>query len=380
VISGSVFKKCGCRGPVLDAQGLPVLDAGGRPKLRRLGAGCPKLHRGQGWNPKHGTWHFQIEAGAPAADRHVVSRGGLSTRAEAESQMADVGRLLGLAEDLSENPAETAELRAEIVERIRRSFADRTPLPEYETVRRAGLAGTPVNKDLTVGQWLATWLAGKSALAASTRRTYAGHIENYLVPHLGSIRLERSRVSHVQAMFSAIAKDADTIPAANQARHAAEETARKAWHGRDWAAWRAAKDELDAMPPLRPVCNAAARQKIRSTLRSALSAAQAQQLATINMAALAELECGPSPKALVWTPERVARWRATGEVPSTVMVWTAQQTNAFLERALPGAASGRGVRAALVGCGLGGQDGECDPADRAGRLGYRVHDTEVGGR
>ncbi|MEY9860048.1 integrase [Catenulispora sp. GAS73] len=68
-------------------------------------------------------------------------------------------------------------------------------------------------------------------------------------------------------------------------------------------------------------------------VHAALGAVRAQQLVTINVAALAELESGPSPKALVWTPERVARWRVTGEVPSTVMVWTAQQTKTFLERA-----------------------------------------------
>ena len=66
---------------------------------------------------------------------------------------------------------------------------------------------------------------------------------------------------------------------------------------------------------------------------TALTAARAQQLITVNVAALAELESGKRPKALVWTPERVARWHQTGEVPSPVMVWTAEQTGAFLQRA-----------------------------------------------
>jgi integrase len=35
----------------------------------------------------------------------------------------------------------------------------------------------------------------------------------------------------------------------------------------------------------------------------------------------------------VWPAERVRRWRATGEVPSSVMVWTPQQSSALLKRA-----------------------------------------------
>ncbi|GAA2702178.1 tyrosine-type recombinase/integrase [Nonomuraea recticatena] len=37
------------------------------------------------------------------------------------------------------------------------------------------------------------------------------------------------------------------------------------------------------------------------------------------------------PKPLVWTVERVERWRRTGHVPGPVMVWTAQQAGEFLD-------------------------------------------------
>lgn len=46
-----------------------------------------------------------------------------------------------------------------------------------------------------------------------------------------------------------------------------------------------------------------------------------------------ELPTAKTPKALVWTAERVRRWRATGTVPSPVMVWTPEQTGAFLDHA-----------------------------------------------
>jgi integrase len=38
-------------------------------------------------------------------------------------------------------------------------------------------------------------------------------------------------------------------------------------------------------------------------------------------------------RPLVWTDPRVDRWRDTGEVPGPVMVWTPEQTGAFLDHA-----------------------------------------------
>lgn len=81
------------------------------------------------------------------------------------------------------------------------------------------------------------------------------------------------------------------------------------------------------------VVGAASKQRIRATLRAALNEAIRRQLITINVAGFVELPSGRRPKALVWTPERVARWQATGERPSPVMVWTPQQTGHFLDYA-----------------------------------------------
>jgi integrase len=46
-----------------------------------------------------------------------------------------------------------------------------------------------------------------------------------------------------------------------------------------------------------------------------------------------ELAAGKRPKARVWTTGAVARWQATGERPSPVMVWTPAQAGAFLDHA-----------------------------------------------
>lgn len=36
-------------------------------------------------------------------------------------------------------------------------------------------------------------------------------------------------------------------------------------------------------------------------------------------------------RPLLWTEPRVERWRETGEIPASVMVWTAAQCGAFLD-------------------------------------------------
>ncbi|MGH3973817.1 MAG: tyrosine-type recombinase/integrase [Pseudonocardiaceae bacterium] len=68
---------------------------------------------------------------------------------------------------------------------------------------------------------------------------------------------------------------------------------------------------------------------IRATLRVALNAAMRRGLIEANPARYLELPPASRPKVVVWTPARVAHWRATGEHP-TVAVWTVHQTAQFL--------------------------------------------------
>jgi integrase len=86
------------------------------------------------------------------------------------------------------------------------------------------------------------------------------------------------------------------------------------------------------MPPFRRITSAATQHVIRRTLRAALNTAIAQQyIPNFNPAAHVELEAAKKPKALIWTEERVRYWEETGEKPSPVMVWTPEQTGAFLD-------------------------------------------------
>ncbi|GGK11101.1 hypothetical protein GCM10010123_46340 [Pilimelia anulata] len=74
-------------------------------------------------------------------------------------------------------------------------------------------------------------------------------------------------------------------------------------------------------------------QRIRATLRVVLNTAIKRRLIDFNPASHVQLPSARSPKALVWTAERVKRWKDTGAVASPVMVWTPAQTGAFLDRA-----------------------------------------------
>ncbi|WP_411146377.1 site-specific integrase, partial [Streptomyces sp. x-80] len=69
----------------------------------------------------------------------------------------------------------------------------------------------------------------------------------------------------------------------------------------------------------------------KATLRASLNDAISQQVLTFNPAAHVEIDPVRKPKALVWTDERIAKWQQTGEKPSPVMVWTPEQTGAFLD-------------------------------------------------
>ena len=222
-MSGSVFKRCGCRDPVT-----------GRP----VGAVCSGLIE-----EGHGSWYFSLDL-PPAADgsRRRLRRGGYAS-----------GRAA-----------------AEALERVGGA--------------RAGVEA------LTVEVWLRRWLASRLSLRSETVRSYAGHIEDYLVPHIGPVLLSELRRSRVQAMFAQIA--------------VAEGMAG------------------------RPVSSATL-HRIHATLRAALNEAVRVGLVAVNPAVGVELPSVPHPRPTVWTAERVASWRRDGRRPA-VPVWTPAQTAEFL--------------------------------------------------
>jgi len=175
--------------------------------------------------------------------------------------------------------------------------------------------GTYVGADrgLTLARYLDDWLAGKLALKASTRRSYEHHIELYLKPGLGHLRLSDLRDTDFEELYAAmrlIGRTGQGKPSPMLARLLAART-----------------DTQQARRPLTP-------NRIRTvhaTARSALNAAVKRRKLAHNPVLYVELERVRKPRALVWTDERVTQWRRTGRRPSPVMVWTPTQTGEFLD-------------------------------------------------
>ncbi|WP_157438197.1 reverse transcriptase domain-containing protein [Actinomadura latina] len=246
---------------------------------------------------------------------------------------------------------------------------------------------------ITVGQWLQTWLAGRKGLRNGTLRSYRTHITTHLNPVVGHIRLDRLRVSDVQAVFDAIDERNEAI---TRARESGDHEARAQVKGAR-------------------VVGPATMHRIRATLRAALNQAIRERRIDLNVASLIELPSGRRPKALVWTPERVREWSRGRETfievksrvrsagpgekvrsgrvkpmdayvstprPSPVMVWTPEQTGTFLDRAalhrlhaLYHLIAFRGLRRGEA-CGLRWADVDLDE----GTIRVRWQITQNGGR
>ena len=286
---GSISKRCTCKD-----------DTG-----KRLGAQCPKLRRAVGgWNPHHGSWGYQLELPlAVGGRRRQLRRTGFDARDAAVAERDHARSLLDLAGADTLLGGQIADLLQEC--------RPGAPLPDRDTIARRISAGVPASSAMTVAEYLTKWLGRRGGLSAKTLRGYSDHIRMYLIPHLGSILLQDLRDHHLEAMYAALhARNAEII-----ACRASEDPAVRA-----------------TFKGVRPM-GAASLQRLRATIRKALNDAMRRRLIDHNPAAALELESGAPPKARVWTPKAVARWRATGQRPSPVMVWTPAQAGEFLDYA-----------------------------------------------
>ena len=307
--AGSVYRRCECRGP----------DG------KLLSNACPQLKK-----KSHGAVALRQELPPDAeGNRRTFRRTGYRTVTDAQG---DLSRLQGILDLPGDDPAEQQRV-GDLLADVNRRRAD---IPQASEVQRRLGVGVPLDGRMTVGEWLDRWMANKKT-RTTTNNGYRSHIRVHLKPRIGHLRLDRLNVGHVQAMFDAIADESDVIRAENQARREQEARAKWTRPGRPPARERerlaAERAKLAEMKPYRKTNGPATRHAIRRTLRAALNKAIGEQLITFNAAAHVELGSSARPKGLLWTAERVARWRETGEIPSPVMVWTPVQLGAFLDEA-----------------------------------------------
>jgi integrase len=183
------------------------------------------------------------------------------------------------------------------------------------------------DRRLKVGPFLRSWLEGKKSLAESTRRGYEEHITLYLDPGLGHLHLAELREEHLDALYQAMGQINRPL------KGEPSEMLRRLLSVRQTATWQGAgPGQLHISKPLSP----ARIRRVHATLSSALSTAMRQKKIGHDPSKNMELPVAKKRRPLLWTPERVTRWRQqlaaeaakpTEErqavpKPSPVMVWT----------------------------------------------------------
>ncbi|GGQ77396.1 hypothetical protein GCM10010166_54180 [Couchioplanes caeruleus subsp. azureus] len=242
--TGSTSKRCHCR------------DRGtGKP----LGSTCPKLRRGNSWNPNHGQWQYQIELPRAAnGRRRPLRRGGFDSPAEAGDVLRRITDVTGL-------------------------------LTMFMTSRGGGRGK-------------------RKKIKEGTRRSYQGHIDNHLIPHLGTVRADRLTAGLIEGMFDKIEERNDRLDL-----------------------YRASPDpkKQREVKGLR-TGGIATQHRILATLRAAYNWAMRRGIVTVNPAKLVEIAPEKAPKK---APD-ARRAPATG-APRSVTTWDSSWSPARYTTGLP---------------------------------------------
>jgi len=155
----------------------------------------------------------------------------------------------------------------------------------------------PSTRNLTVGQWLEIWYAGKlgtDSLRPTTARSYRHHLDAYLLPHLGRLRLGELRPAHVTAMYTAIRRE----------RQAAIRTAERVQQAVDVHAAGAGSAPVRAGRP--KSFGPASVARLHATLHASLNAAMRAGELGRNVAELAEWPRYHRPRVRPWQPAAFA--------------------------------------------------------------------------
>jgi integrase len=246
-----------------------------------------KLLRGQRTGDKRlhiagcrgGTWAYAVRVPTVQDEYAYLRRSVFDTRADAEAELRRVITLLELAGD-------NAALRRQIGTAVHDSTLRGGQLDEERIRRKIGTRRDPSQPTQTVTQWCEEWLAGQGHVRLGTRLGWERRIANYIVPHLGDIRLDELSAVHVRELFDAVDR-------------------------------RAAGTSLDDDPPderrRRSAPGLPLQHQVLNLLRSIIKAAIDQRVIVHNPLVGFKLESYETPERDTWSPTQVQTFLRAAE-------------------------------------------------------------------
>ena len=185
---------------------------------------------------------------------------------------------------------------------------------ERDKIRRFGRRAV-LDDAMKLGDHLGWMLAHHDPYRDDPSQRAAMAVRLYLRPGLGHLRIADLTSDDVYSLVAAmrqINRD-ETEPDDMLGRLL---SARAEWHG--------------SRISNRPLSDATIKRTL-SVLVTALNHRRVSHLLLAgNPAANLGIK-GKGDEPAIWTPEAVARWKVTGDRPSSVMIWTPEQTGAFLD-------------------------------------------------
>ncbi|GAA3637063.1 site-specific integrase [Microlunatus ginsengisoli] len=159
---------------------------------------------------------------------------------------------------------------------------------KWVELTRQATKGPVLTKVPTLSQFLERWLEDTVApnLAPLTHATYESHVRHYIEPALGNLRLDRLRVTNVQAWLNGLPKVCQCCAQGKDARRSAERR-------RCCAIGKCCHSTISA----RTI------KDVRAVLRSALASAKREELVERNVAELVTTPKQRSRKVVPWTSE-----------------------------------------------------------------------------
>ncbi len=139
-------------------------------------------------------------------------------------------------------------------------------LAAMKAVQQSHDEGNDHARTLLLGTYLEEWLAAKRSLRPSTRQAYRSHLDLYLLPRLGHVKLQELRPHHIDRFFTEVA-GGTRKPLSSTSLH-----------------------------------------RLHATLRSALASAVKRRLISHNPASYVELPSKEHVSEPIWTVEDVHRF------------------------------------------------------------------------